>query len=45
MKIMKLIKKARRIYNLEGITDNQIIEALNKANGNIDEAILQLLPK
>ena len=45
MNIMKLIRKARRIYNLEGISDNQIIEALNKANGNIDEAILQLLPK
>lgn len=44
MKKMKLIKKARKQYNLDGISDYQIIEALDKTNGNIDEAILQLLP-
>ena len=43
IKQKKLIKKARQNYNLVGITDNQIIEALDKTNGNIDEAILHLV--
>lgn len=41
----KLIRKARKTYNLQGISNQQLLEALNKTNGNIDEAIVQLMPK
>ena len=36
------IKELRNIYNLEGISDNQLIEALKNANGNIEQAIILL---
>ena len=45
MHYMKLIKKAKEKYKLEGINDHQLMEALEKTNGNIDEAIIQLIPK
>lgn len=41
---MNLIQLARASYNLDGITDNQLQEAIEKANGNIDEAIILLMP-
>ena len=45
MKYLKAIHEARKTYNLDEISDHQLIEALKKTNGNIDEAIVQLLPK
>ena len=36
------IKELRNIYNLDGISDNQLIEALKNANGNIEQAIILL---
>ena len=45
MKYLKDIHEARKTYNLDNISDPQLLEALKKTNGNIDEAILQLLPK
>ena len=41
-KYMGIIRKARKSYNLEGIDDNQLMEALIKTNGNIDQAIISL---
>ena len=41
---MNLIQLARASYNLDGISDNQLQEAIEKANGNIDEAIILLMP-
>ena len=40
---MSVIQIARQRYDLKGINDNQLQMAINKANGNIDEAILLLL--
>ena len=45
MKYAKEIYEARKAYKLDGISNHKLIEALEKANGNVDEAILQLLPK
>ena len=45
MKYMREIHEARKTYKLDGISNHKLIEALEKANGNVDEAILQLLPK
>ena len=42
MKYNKIISKARTTYNLEGIDDNQLIDALKKTNGNIDQAVILL---
>ena len=36
------LSKIRKEYDVKGISDKELIEALNKANGNIDEAILYL---
>ena len=38
----KKIKNARKSYNLEGIDDNKLMNALFKTNGNIEEAIISL---
>ena len=40
---MSLIQLARAQYDLNGITDNQLQEALVQTNGNIDEAIVLLM--
>ena len=37
--MQKMIKIIRLNYDLKSIPDSSIIEALNKANGNIEEAI------
>ncbi len=42
MKYTKIIKKARKNYDLNGIKNAQLIEALKKTNGNIDEALIYL---
>ena len=39
---MSLIQLARTQYNLEGVTNDQLEDALKKANGNIDEAVFSL---
>jgi hypothetical protein len=40
---MNLIQLARAKYDLDGISDNQLQEAIEKANGNIDDAIVLLM--
>jgi len=40
---MSLIQIARAQYDLNGINDNQLQEALDKTNGNIDEAVVLLM--
>ena len=40
----KMIKEARKNYDLKGINDQELINALYKTNGNIEQAII-LLPK
>ena len=42
MKYLKIIHKAKKTYDLKGISDYQLSEAMQKTNGNIDEAILLL---
>ena len=37
-----MILKARFEYNLDGVDDNKLIEALKQTNGNIEEAIVLL---
>lgn len=37
--VMKKVKEARERYDLEGINDQDLINALYKARGNIDQAI------
>ena len=37
-----LVKKARSSYELKNISDEQIIDALRKTNGNIDDAVILL---
>ena len=44
-KYKKIISNARKTYNLEGIDDNQLIDALKKTNGNIDQAFVLLANK
>ena len=36
---MSLIQIARAQYGLQGISDNQLEEAIRKTNGNIENAI------
>ena len=40
--IKKMIKEARENYDLNGIQDQQIINALYKTNGNLEQAIILL---
>ena len=40
---MSLIQIARAQYNLNGINDNQLKEALEKTNGNIEEVVVLLM--
>ena len=40
---MSLIQLARAQYDLNGVSDNQLQEAIEKANGNIDEAVILLM--
>ena len=40
---MNLIQIARAQYDLNGINDNQLQDALDKTNGNIDEAVVLLM--
>jgi len=40
---MSLIQLARAQYDLNGIDDNQLQEAIKKTNGNIDEAVILLM--
>ena len=42
-KKMSLIQLARAQYDLNGISDNQLQEAIEKTNGNIDDAIVLLM--
>ena len=42
-KKMNLLQLARAQYDLNGISDNQLQEAIEKTNGNIDEAIILLM--
>ena len=42
-KKMNLLQLARAKYDLNGISDNQLQEAIEKTNGNIDEAIILLM--
>ena len=39
------LSKIRKEYDVKGISDEELIEALNKANGNIDEAVILLFSK
>ena len=39
---MRIIDKARKKYYLKGINDHQLMDALIKTNGNIDNAVLLL---
>ena len=39
---MRIIDKARKKYYLKGINDHQLMDALIKTNGNIDDAVLLL---
>ena len=41
----RIINNARKTYNLEGINDNQLMDALFKTNGNIEQAIILLTKK
>ena len=43
--MMNLIKLARSCYDLKGISDKEMLEAIEKSNGNIDEAVILLLSK
>ena len=40
---MSLLQLARTQYDLNGISDNQLQDAINKTNGNIDKAIILLM--
>ena len=40
---MSLIQLARTQYDLNGISDNQLQDAINRTNGNIDKAIILLM--
>ena len=40
---MSLIQLARAQYDLNGVSDKQIQEAIEKSNGNIDEAVILLM--
>ena len=42
MKYAKIIHEARKRYNLEGITNEQLVEALKKTNDDMDNAIILL---
>ena len=40
---MNLLQLARSQYDLRGISDNQLRDAINKTNGNIDQAVILLM--
>ena len=40
---MSLIQLARAQYDLNGVSDNQLQRAIEKSNGNIDEAVILLM--
>ena len=40
---MSLIQLARAQYDLNGVSDSQLQEAIEKTNGNIDEAVILLM--
>ena len=40
---MSLLQLARTQYDLNGISDNQLQDAINKSNGNIEQAIVLLM--
>ena len=40
---MSLLQLARAQYDLNGVTDDQLQEAIDKSNGNIDDAIVLLM--
>ena len=42
IELLKLAHEARRTYNLVGVNDFQLINAIKGAGGNIDEAVLLL---
>ena len=42
LEYMGIIGKARKTYNLKGINDHQLMDALIKTNGNIDKAVILL---
>lgn len=42
MKYMKTIHEARKTYKLDGIDDKRLLEALEKTNGDIDKALIEL---
>jgi len=37
-----LVKNVRQNYLLENITDDQIVDALVKSSGNVDQAVCEL---
>ena len=42
MKYKSIIHQAKKQYNLDGVDDKRLYEALEKTDGNIDEAIALL---
>ena len=42
MKYMKTIHQARKTYKLDGIDNKRLLEALEKTNGDIDKALIEL---
>ena len=42
MKYIKISRLCRKKYNLEGISDEKLMNALIKANGNVDQAFIYL---
>ena len=42
MKYMKIIHQARKTYKLDGIDNKRLLEALEKTNGDIDKALIEL---
>ena len=43
--LVSVVQLARNIYDLRNVTDQQIEEALIKSKGNIDQAVISLVPK
>ena len=43
--LVSVVQLARNIYDLRNVSDQQIEDALIKAQGNIDEAVFSLVPK
>jgi len=42
LKFKKIIKEMRDAYDLKSISDEKILDALTKTNGNADEALISL---